>query len=292
LGASPGSAQSVFPRLAILLLASIAFLAVFGYVLAGFVYLKFRLDSANSAYNTAVEDQNGLAPLINSLKGNAAPAGASTLSASQLQHDRDVMAKWVNDSQAAESQVEADEQLLTDSAAGLSQDRWLAPFSGPTLDRASDRMAAEHNVLADARAIMSDYVQVGSFFQSLFDIEIDFNSIGVSARAQDLNAVNSEIARVRTDTAKAISLDKAPGLPAEVAETMRLIQVIDGDFSNVLNAAFSHNASALSAAEKAGDADIARLQAIDHTRVVSEIYAFYSPFIEAYNKDVAKAKAI
>ena len=72
---------------------------------------------------------------------------------------------------------------------------------------------------------------------------------------------------------------------------MNLIQVIGEDFSNLLNAALAHNASAFTSAEKSGRADIARLQAFDTRAIVTQVEAFYAPMIEAYNSDAAKARA-
>jgi hypothetical protein len=277
-------------RVAILLLAAIAVLAALGYVGGGLIYAKVRLDAADSALNTAVTDQNGLAGTINALKGGTGPAAAATLSAAELQHDRDVIAKFVTDSESGQAQIEVDDQALVDGAAGLADDRWLTPFSGAALDSASGRIARERKVLGDARTIITDYVQVGKFFRSFADVEIDFYAISASAQAHNLSAVQLEIAQVRSDTANARSLDKAPGLPAEVDELMSLIQVIDGDFNNLLNAALAHNAAAVTAAELAGRTDIAKLRAFDTGRIVAEVEAFYAPMIETYNSDAAKAR--
>jgi hypothetical protein len=278
-------------RVAILLLASVAVLAVLGYLGAGLIYAKVRLDAADSALNTSVADQVGLAPLINAFKGGSAPAAAATLSAAELQHDRDVLAKFVTGSESGASQIEVDDQSLADAAAGLAEDRWLTPLSVAAFDNASRRIAVERNVLADARPIITDYVQIGGFFQSFADVEIDFYAISASSQAHNLNAVESEIAQVASDIAKARSFDKAPGLPPEVDTLMSLIQVIGEDFSNLLNAALAHNASAFTSAEKSGRADIARLQAFDTHKIVAKVEAFYAPMIEAYNSDAAKARA-
>ena len=278
-------------RVAILLLPTIAVLAVLGYVGGGLIYAKVRLDAADSALKTAVADQDGLAGTINALKGGSAPAAAATLSAAELQHDRDVIAKFVTDSESGKSQIEVDDQSLADAAAGLAEDRWLTPLSGAALDSSSRRIAVERKVLDDARTIITDYVQIGNFFQSFADVEVDFYAISASAQAHNLSAVQLEIAQARSDTAKARSLDRAPGLPPEVDKLMSLIQVIDGDFNNLLNAALAHNAPAVTAAEVAGRADIARLRAFDTGRIVAEVEAFYAPMIAAYNSDAAKARA-
>jgi hypothetical protein len=271
----------------------VALLAVFGYLGGGLIYAKLRLDDADGAYNTAVQDQDqdSIAQLINSFKGSSAPANAAAVSSAQFQHDRDVLAKWVTDSESARGQIAVDDQSLADATAGLGQDRWLIPMSVASFDRTSRRIAAERRVLADARPIVTYYVQVGSFFVSLIDIGLDFNSISASVRAGNLSAADYEITKVRADAAKAISFDKAPGLPPEADQVVRLMQVIDGDFSNVLNAGIARNASALNSAINVGRADIARLQAIDTTKLVTKIEAFYAPMIDAYHADVAKARA-
>src|SRR5690242_4751724 len=193
-------------RVAILLLASVAVLAVLGYLGGGLIYAKVRLDAADGALNTSVADQVGLAPLINALKGGSAPAAAATLSAAELQHDRDVLAKFVTESESGASQIEVDDQSLADAAAGLAEDRWLTPLSGAAFDNASRRIVVERNVLADARPIITDYVQIGGFFQSFADVELDFYAISASAQAHNLSAVELEIGQVRSDTAKARSL--------------------------------------------------------------------------------------
>jgi hypothetical protein len=165
-----------------------------------------------------------------------------------------------------------------------------------TAERANPRQGRntselERKVLADARTIVGGYALVGEFAVSLWDVLLDFYAIDTAAQARDIDATQLAIAKLQMDTLTAISLDKAPGIPPEADMAMRQLQAVDRDFANLFRAALAQNRSAVEAAKAAGWADAAKLHAIDVSRVTTEIAAYYSPLVDAYEADVARAAA-
>ena len=87
------------------------------------------------------------------------------------------------------------------------------------------------------------------------------------------------------------TLDKAPGLPAEMDTLLHDIQSLATDFSNLINAAAKKDQAAATAAETALQADAAKVEAFDFTKASTEIDAFYKPLIDDYNAEIDKANA-
>lgn len=274
--------------MAILTVASIVCLALFGYLAGGLLLAKVRLDAAGAAYAAAVGDQKGIAPTINSLKSSV-HSGLATGTASQRAQARAAAARDLAFAQSAQTQIDFDDQSLAAAGSALQEDRWLTVLSRSSLDRAASRVFAERKVLGDARTIMADYVQMDTFAVALFDVDVDADGITAASKAKDVHGIEVAIGQLRSDIAKAKSLDRAPGLPPQVDRLMRLIQVIGDDFARVLSAALSHNNAAVAAARKVGSADIAKLRAFDFNSIVTGIEAFYGPMVDAYNTDVAMA---
>ena len=284
-------ATGAVAKTAILGIGSIILIAVLAYVAAGLVYTKVRLDAAQGAYRDAVDHQTAMAALVNSLNANADASGSVTSSAAELQKDHDVLVSWTQAAEGARLQIDIDDDLLADAGANLRQDPWLSPFSQSDFQRAASRIVRERRVLADARTIVVDYVQVGSFYVSLSDVLIDFYDVTGTSIAKNLDGTKAAIAKLRADAAKAIALDKSPGLAPEVDQVMRLIQRLGADMDRVLSAALARNLSAFNAAKAAGSADVARIRAVDTSQIVTKMKAFYAPLIDAYNSDAAAARA-
>lgn len=274
-----------------LLVAAIAFLGVFGYLAGGLIVAKVLLDNADSAFAAAVQHQDGIAPMIESLKGPFVAGNSGTISAAQLQQNRDTVDKAVIAADAALMQIASDDQSLSDAGASLGQDRWLTALSGSSLDRSARRLTPERRVLADARTIMGDLAKLARFTESLYDVLIDFGGVAAAAQARQLSAVEVDLAKLQADTATAISLDQAPGLPAGIDTLMHEIQAVGDNLGAQLRAAISGSRAALSAAQAAGSAELARIRAFDYKSIGTSLEAFYTPLVTAYNGDVARAAA-
>lgn len=286
-----GLARAGVVRAAILLVGALAFLSVFGYLSGSLIYSKILLDNADGALGAAVQDQHSLAPAIRSLKTSFVGGDSGTLTAAQLQKNRDTVNEIVLQAGAAQMQIDSDDQSLRDAGAGLLQDQWLTVISRSSLDKEAGRLRLEYDVLADARTIMADYAQLARFTESLYDVLLDFNAIGAVSQARNLGAIEQDVTKLQADTATAISLDRSPGLPPAVDTLMRLIQAVGNDFSRLLSAGLSGSRSAISAAEAQGRSDIAKIKAFDYAAITTALTAFYSPLVDAYNADVARAAA-
>ena len=274
-----------------LLVAAIAFLGVFGYLAGGLIVSKVLLDNADGAFAAAVQHQKDIAPMIESLKGPFVAGDSGTISAAQLQQNRDTVDKAVIAADDAVRQIAYDDQSLSDVDASLGQDRWLTALRSSSLDHSAGRLTLERRVLADAKTIVGDYAKVARFTESLYDVLIDFGGVAAAANARQLSAIEVNLAKLQADTAKAISLDQAPGLPADVDTLMREIQAVGDSLTAELRAALSGNRAAVSAARAAASSELARIQAFDYKGIGIALEAFYTPLVTAYNADVARAAA-
>src|SRR5207247_10437197 len=94
--------------------------------------------------------------------------------------------------------------------------QWRTWPRKPDVDEESSRIGHARTALGVAKVITNDYVQIGNFYQPFIDVLIDPEPLGTKAQAQDLTGVAAADEKLKTDTTKAVSLDKAPGVPVEV----------------------------------------------------------------------------
>ena len=286
--APPPRRRSLGPIIAIILVVVVVLAAIGAYLVAGVAFAQNRLTTAHNAYNSVVGHQNDLNGTINSLNDKITGTDVSSVSGSTLQTDKETLVQIVSKSQAAQGQIDSDDASLAKADAGLKENQWLTVLRKSDIDKESTRIGHARKALATAKVITNDYVQIGNFYQAFFDVLIDFETLGTKAQAQDLTGVAAADEKLKTDTTKAVSLDKAPGVPLEVDTFLHDVQTLASDFSALLNA---RTQAAASAAEKALQADLAKIEAVDWTKVSSDVDAFYKPLIDAYNSEVDKANA-
>ena len=286
--APPPRRRSLGPIIAIILVVVVVLAAIGAYLVAGVAFAQNRLTTAHNAYNSVVGHQNDLNGTINSLNDKITGTDVSSVSGSTLQTDKETLVQIVSKSQAAQGQIDSDDASLAKADAGLKENQWLTVLRKSDIDKESTRIGHARKALGVAKVITNDYVQIGNFYQAFFDVLIDFETLGTKAQAQDLTGVAAADEKLKTDTTKAVSLDKAPGVPVEVDSFLHDVQTLATDFSALLNA---RTQAAASAAEKALQADLAKIEAVDWTKVSSDVDAFYKPLIDAYNSEVDKANA-
>ena len=284
----PPKRRSVGAIIALVLVVVVVIAAVGAYLVAGVAYAQSRLSSATTAYNNVVHHQNDLNSTINSLSDKFTGADVTSVTASDLQADKNLLTQFVSKSQDAQGQISSDDESLAKADSGLKENQWLTLLRRGDIDKESTRIGHARKALAAARVITADYVQFGTFYQSFFDVLIDEYTLGTKAQAQDLTGVAAADEKLKTDVAKAISLDKAPGVPAAVDGFLKDTQQLANDFSALLNA---RTREAADAAEKALQADLQKIEAVDWTKVASDVDAFYKPLIDEYNSEVDKANA-
>jgi hypothetical protein len=276
------------PLIAIVVIVVVLIAAIGAYVVGGYAYATSKLNSAQAAYNKVVDHQNDLNDTVNALGDKLTGAGLTSSSSSQLESDKTLITQIVTKSQSAQGQINQDDSSLADAQSGLTQNQWLTVIRKPDIDKSSARLGHARKALSIAKEITADYVKIGTFYEAFFDVAIDAETLGTKAQASDLTGASAADEKLKTDVAKAISLDKAPGLPPEFDSFLKDVQTFANDFASVVNAKTSAQANA---ADAALQADVKKLQAADFSKISSEIDSYYKPLIDSYNSEVDKANA-
>lgn len=289
-GPPPRPARNMGPLIAGLVIVVVLIAAIGGYLVGGVVYAQSRLGSAHNAYNKVVEHQNSLTDTVNSAQNQLKALDVSSnITANSIQTYKSAWAGVVTKAQAAQPQIEADDSSLASADAGLHDNSWLTVLSRSELDRYSAKIGHQRKALQAAKVLAADYVQVGTFYQAFADVLLDFYNLGTRLEAQDLSGAAAANEKLKTDSAKAISLDKAPGMPTDMDTLLHDIANIGTDFTNLINAAAQHNESALNSAEKALQTDVQKVEAFDFNKMDDAINGYYNPLIDNYNSEVDQA---
>jgi hypothetical protein len=284
-------ARSMRPLIAVVVAVIVVIVAVIGYAVAGYAYSQSRLNSARNEYNSVVDHQNKLTDAVNSLGNKLTGTNVVNAPSADIKSDQALVTQLISQSQDAQGQIQTDQAMLDKADADLKANSWLTVISKSEIDKSTTRIGHLSKALADAKTITADYVQIGNFYAAFLDMAADFDTVGNTAGSTDITAMGAAIQKLKTDVAKAISLDKAPGLPPELDTFLKNTQAFANDVSNLLNASASGDSAAYDAALSAGNADIAKLDAFDFTKMGNEIDAFYKPMIDDYNSEVGKANA-
>ena len=279
------------PLIAIVLVVLLVILAGGGYVVAGFGYASSKVNSATDAYNKVVDHENALTDLFNKLdaqfnSNNNDPASASTDS---IKQDKTLNLQLASQSKAAQPTVDSDDQTLASTASGLNENSWLTVLSKSSLDKSATRINHARAALAVAKTILADSILYGTFYASVDDAALDFDAIDAAANSGDLNAVDSAITTLKTDVAKAIQQDKAPGVASQMDPFLKDLQKTANDFSALLVAVRAGNSTQVNTIVKQLDADTTKLDAYDFDAMGKSEQAFYKGLIDKYNTEVDAA---
>jgi len=289
--AAPAPRRGSGPLVAIIVVVVIVIVGVLGYGIGGYVYANSQLNSATTTYNTAINHANSLTDTVRALSNDLQATNVSSGTTAQLQADKTTFGELVTKSQAAEPQISADDAALAKADDDLKQNSWLTILRKSEIDKASTRIGHLRAALAVAKTLTSDYVQFGTFYQSLVDVVLDIDTVGSKASAEDLAGANAATNQLKADTDKAISLDKAPGLPTEVDALLQAIKTLANDFSSLFTAIAAKDSAGVNRAESALQADVTKVEAVDYTKIGTEIESFYKPLEDQYNSEIEKANS-
>ena len=274
------------PLVAIVLVVVIVVVALLAYAGVGFAYSQGRLSSAKDAYNGVVDHVNKYTDAMNALTNNLTKTNLSTATTADLQQTRTAVAGFVSTSQDAQGRIGPDDDSLSKASNDLQQNSWLTAINKSEIDKTTTRIGHLRKALGDAKVVTADYVQLGTFYESFYDMLIDFDAIGSQSNA---SALSAGVAKIKTDVGKAISQDKAPGLPADMDSFLKDVQKTADDFTALLNAAAAGDQAGADAANTAVQNDATKLDAYDFNKIASSIDAFYKPMIDDYNAEVERA---
>ena len=288
----PTRPRNLVPLFAIIVTILVVLGGVGGYVVGGFAMSQSQMNKAQDAYNTVVGHQNSLNDAVTSLNSQLTSGGASSSTVSAIQQDKSLLDQVISKSTAAQPQIASDDASLTTADTGLHENSWLTTLSRSKLDRESSRLQHARAALALAKTITADYVQIGTFYQSLFDTTIDLVNLGTKAQASDFVGAAAANETLKSDVAKAIQLDKAPGIPPDMDALLLDIQTFAGDTGTLFNAIASGDSATAQTSGKAVEADSAKLQTYDFTKMGNEVDGFYNPLIDKYNSEVDQANKL
>ena len=279
------------PLVAIVLVVLLVILVGGGYVVGGFVYANGKVNSATDSYNKVVDHENALTDLFNKLdaqfkSNNNDPASAS---ADSIKQDKTLNLQLASSSKAAEPTVDSDDQTLANAASSLNENSWLTALSKSSLDKSATRIGHARAALAIAKTILADSVLYGTFYASVDDAALDLDAIGNAASAGDLNAMDSAVQTLKSDIAKAIQEDNAPGVASQMDPFLKDLQKTANDFSALIAAARAGNSSGVSAAATALDADSTKLDGYDFKAMATSEQAYYKALIDKYNTEIDAA---
>jgi hypothetical protein len=273
------------PLIPIILIVILVVVALVAYAGIGYAYAQGRVNSARDTYNAVITDANKYTDTVNS----ASTLSAGAFNAASIAEAKAKYADLVKKSQDAQPQIQSDDAKLADADSNLHQNSWLTLAGKSSIDKMSTKIGHLRNALGAAKEISGDYVQLGTFYETLADAIGDLDTFTTKAQASDFTGATGALDKLKTDTAKAITEDKAPGLPPEADTFLKDLQTVANDFSAVINAAVSGDESAYNTAVSKGDADVAKLQADDTNAIDAKTQAFYKPLIDKYNSEIDAA---
>lgn len=265
-------------------------LLVGGYVGFGYGLAQGRLQDADRALDAAHDHQLAVVAFHNALVDQLRAMDLSDAATiADLQKAKATNAQIGSQDARAVTQMKSDDAELASAKRQLRQDQWLTGLSRRHLDRDATRIDHMRSALAIAMTLNADYVQDGKFFDANFDVVIDDVTGRNKADASDWAGAAAATEQLRTDLARAMQLDKAPGLPPEVDKLLQLVQSWATDYANLLNAVFNNDDSAYNSADAAQRADANKLADFDYRGIEDDFQGFYQPLIDEYQAEFQEA---
>lgn len=259
------------------------------YAAAGFIYAQARISSADSSLNTVISHQNRLNTTFRSIDSQSANLKAGTnFNITQAQS---LIDQFVTSSEAATNTIDQDDASLASASNRLHDQRWLTTLSRGSLDRESTRIMHARKALSDARIVATDYVQDGHFWQALYGVLADLDKLGAQNSAGDVSGAKATVDAMKSLVDSALQLSSAPGLPPEIHSLMLDFQTLVGDFGKLLDAVAASDDAGIASAEQSVQADANKIGGYDFDKIGAEINAYYKPWVDGFNKEMAAATA-
>ena len=275
--------------IAIIAIALVVLLVAGGYLIGGFVVAQGKLSSSRTTYNDVMNRQNQLTELMNGVNTKFGAVDVSNPTKQNVQQATTLTQQLVTDSQNALPRISNDDSALAGAQASLKDSEWLTVLSRSSLDQRSVKIGYLRSALQVAKTEMGDLVQYGNFSLALLAAVNDFLSIGDAAQNRDFPGMTSAVTTLKSDVAKGISLDHAPGLLSQVDLFMHDLMSVANDFSALISAAASGNSAAITKAENTLNTDTDKLQGYDFASWSAEAIRFYDNLKTEYNSDIDKA---
>ena len=274
--------------IAIILVALIV-IAIIGYAVVGYAAGESRVSEANKSLNSVTSDQNKFTTTFNSMTNKF--SGLSTGSNFDAQQAKTLVDQFVADSQASSATVDKDEAALTAAATKLDDQSWLTAVDKGNIDKAHARINHALKALAAAKVVSDDYVQDGQFLTAFMDTIIDLDKLSTQAGNNDLAGAKATVVTLQTHVNTATQRSTAPGLPPEFHSLMVDFGTMASDFGKLLDAAIAGDDAGVTTYVDKVTADATKLGAYNFTKMGTDIDAFYKPYLDTFNSEMAAATA-
>jgi hypothetical protein len=284
----PRSGGLRFVIVAIILVALIV-IAIIGYAVVGYAAGESRVSEATKSLNTVTSDQNKFTTTFNSMTSEF--SGLSTGSNFDAQQAKTLVDQFVADSQASSATVDKDEAILAAAATKLDDQSWLTAVDKGNIDKAHARFNHALKALAAAKVVSDDYAQDGQFLQAFMDTAIDLDKLGTQASSNDLTGALATVAAMKAHVATLVQRSTAPGFGPEWHSLAVDFQTMTSDFGSLLTAAQAADDAGVTTYSDKVSADVTKLSAYDFTKMGAAIDAFYKPYIDTFNTEMAAATA-
>jgi hypothetical protein len=288
-GAPAAPRRNLGMIIAILVIVGILAAALIGYGVVGYAFASSRISSADSALNSVIDHENAISKTSDDAMTKLSGVNvSSTATVTDLQGARTTADQLVTSSQSALPTVASDDASLASAKDKLDEQQWLTVISRDRLNHEVDRLTHARKALADQKTIMTDYTQLGQFFQSFLDENIDLVTIGTTS---DFAGELAAASKLKADAAKALPLAAAPGLPPEVHQYQLDLQTLANDFVTLLNAVVAGDSATANAYVPKIKAEATTVDAHDWAKIGSQVTDFYKPLIDDYNAEGKLATA-
>jgi hypothetical protein len=284
----PRSGGLRFVIVAIILVALIV-IAIIGYAVVGYASGESRVSEANKTLNTVTSDQNKFTTTFNSMSTKF--SSLSTGSSFDAQQAKTLTDQFVADAQDSSKTVDKDQAALAAAATKLDDSSWLTAVDKGNIDKAHARINHALKALAAAKVVSDDYVQDGQFLQAFMDAIIDLDKLSTQASSNDLAGAKATVATLKTHVDTAAQRSTAAGLPPEFHSLMVDFQTMASDFGKLLDAAIAADDAGVTTYADKVQADATKIGAYDFTKMGSAIDAFFKPYIDTFNTEMAAATA-
>jgi hypothetical protein len=278
-------------RLRVTMLAAviivIVVIGIIGYAVTGLAYAQTRAGHADKTLGTVIAHQNNIDSSFSDLSAKfKSLSSGGTFDPLQ---ERNLFEQFVAHETASATTDDRDDASLASARAGLGEQQWLTFFARDNLDHEAARIDHARKALAIAKTAATGYVQVGQFFATLYDAELDFQTFSTQIASADFSGANTTLSTMKAHVDKGLQLSNAPSLPTELHALISDFETLVSDFTKLLAAAAANDDTAVTNAENSVQADAAKLSTYNIDDIMAKIAAYYRPLFDRHAAELAKA---
>jgi hypothetical protein len=258
---------------------------VIGYVAVGYAYGSSRISEATGAINS-VEAHRSYVNTTFDLIDQQVMTFDTGMDPTKA---KSTSGQLVTESQGMSLNLAGDDQALVAARSRLAEQQWLTALSQGRLATEAGRIDHARKAVASLKSAAGDYAQLGQFFLAFFQVLVDGRTMLTAATNNDLVGTVAADGAFQADSAKALQVTSAPGLPHQYHDFLIALQTYAADFGKELNA---RDKATFDAAHNLVVADNAKLNAVDFTGTAASIQSYYKKYRDAFNSEMDQATGV